>query len=223
MGWQAESSTPRDQVHEQQQLSDMDTTFMEQLQGYDSFSLPPGLYPPAAAAGSPLGMQTPDQGTQISAGQLQTQGSHLSGGESYPLYYSAADQASSVQRPQCLSADAHYFQTAQMKLRAREERLQVERALQLTLMQQQQQAQAVQMQLQLQQQQQQQQLWQQPAPPPRVTVCEAQVTASCLYSHMYDSCRSCAFLLCKSTLEVAGHQNLQFAATMIVSVSLAAA
>ena len=158
-------------IHGQQQCSGIQSTISEQMQTCDSFSLPPGLYAPHMPA-VPASLQTAMQTQYIPESQPQT----------HDVWYSTPDGASTplcsatvasflVEGPQGLSAEAQYFLNAQTKLQARQERLQAERMLQLSMVQQQQQQQMVQMQLQAQLQQQLPM-----PPPPKEPVCEPQVT-----------------------------------------------
>ena len=157
--------------HGRQQCSGMQSATTEQMQGCDSFSLPPGLYAPHMPA-IPASPQTPMQTQHMPESQPQTHDAWYSTLDSASTSLcSATDASFLVEGPQGLSAEAQYFLSAQTKLRARQERLQAERVLQLSMEQQQQeQQQCMQMQLQAQLQQ------QLPTPPPPGEhVCEPQI------------------------------------------------
>ena len=155
----------------QQQCSGMQSAASEQMQGCNSLSLPPGLYAPYTPEilASP---QTPMQPQHIFESQRSTYGAWYSMSDSASTsLYSTSNTSFLVEGSQALDAEAQYFLSAQTKLRARQERLEAERVLQLSRAQQQQQQQMVQMQLQAQLQQ------QLPIPPPPgEPVCEPQVT-----------------------------------------------
>ena len=154
----------------QQQCAGMQSAASEQMQGCNSLSLPPGLYTPhrPETVASP---QTPMQPQHLSESQRSTYGAWYSMSDSASTsLYSASNTSYLVEGSQALDAEAQYFLSAQTKLRARQERLEAERVLQLSMTQQQQQQQQ-QMQLQAQLQQ------QLPIPPPPgEPVCMPQVT-----------------------------------------------
>ena len=157
--------------HRQQQCAGIKSAASEQMQGCDSLSLPPGLYAPYTPA-IPASPQTPMQPQHLSESQRSTYGAwySMSGSASTSLY-SASNTSFLVEGSQAVDAEAQYFLSAQTKLRARQERLEAERVLQLSMAQQQHQQQMVQMQLQAQLQ------LQLPIPPPLgEPVCEPQVT-----------------------------------------------
>ena len=155
----------------QQQYAGIQCAASEQMQGCDSLSLPPGLYTPHTPEilASP---QTPMQPQHLSESQRSTYGVWYSMSDSASTsLYSASNTSFLVEGSQALDAEAQYFLSAQTKLRARQERLEAERVLQLSMAQQQHQQQMVQMQLQAQPQQ------QLPIPPPPgEPMCEPQVT-----------------------------------------------
>ena len=153
-----------------QQCSGMQSAASEQMQGCNNLSLPPGLYAPhmPEILASP---QTPMQTQHLPESHSQTHDAWHSMSDSASMsLYSASNTSFLVEGSQALDAEAQYFLSAQTKLRARQERLEAERVLQLSMAQRQQQ-QMVQMQLQAQLQQ------QLPIPPPPgEPVCDSQVT-----------------------------------------------
>ena len=156
----------------QQQCSGMQSAPSEQMQGCSSLSLPPGLYTPHMPdiLASP---QTPMQPQHLTESQRSTYGTWYSMSDSVSTSLCRASNTSIlVEGSQALDAEAQYFLSAQTKLRARQERLEAERVLQLSMaQQQQQQQQMVHMQLQVHLRQ------QLPIPPPPgEPVCEPQVT-----------------------------------------------
>lgn len=178
-----EAGSPQSVHLPDQPYHDFEASATEQLQGYDSFSLPPGLYVPEASV--PRGTQMPNQAQHVSPAQLQTQvgmttpnslqnlqaittmlqcrescgttqpcrmkqvqriwhdqrmlGTFCSVCDLSKLWtqgcpvaaddglamYGIAKHLETSDSIHFMGADAHYFQTAQMKLHAREERLQV--------------------------------------------------------------------------------------------------
>lgn len=69
-------------------------------------------------------VQTQNQSQQISLGQLQTQARTFGAAED-SLFYGMTGQSTMAANIKLMGADTQYFNTAQMKLHAREERLQV--------------------------------------------------------------------------------------------------
>ena len=69
-------------------------------------------------------MQTQNQSQQFPLGQLQTQAGPFGAAED-SLFYGMTGQSTMAATKQFMGADTQCFRTAQMKLHAREERLQV--------------------------------------------------------------------------------------------------
>ena len=69
-------------------------------------------------------VQTQNQSTQIPLGKLQTQAGTFGAAED-SLFHGMKGQSSMAVNMMLMGADTQYFNTAQMKLHAREERLQV--------------------------------------------------------------------------------------------------